>query len=82
MKIILNRNDLVIVSRGKDYEKVIAVHNFTEHDITINITSLCLSHDLRASSFWKDLLSGNEYFEDLINIDPYSVAWLKGSINS
>ncbi|WP_320674782.1 alpha-amylase family glycosyl hydrolase [Prochlorococcus sp. MIT 1341] len=78
----LNRNDLVIVSRGKDHEKVIAVHNFTEHEVTINITSLCLSHNLRASSFWKDILSGNEYFEALINIDPYSVAWLKGSINS
>ncbi len=73
----INSDDLVIIARGSEYDQIIAVHNFTDKKIMLNLNDLCISNNLLASQIWQDILVDVEYRKQSICIDPYEVYWFK-----
>jgi len=71
-----DRSDLVIISRGKSQERLLAIHNMTNSRLSFSFTDSLYTTSL-SSSHWKDYLNNIEFFDNNIELKPYAVHWLK-----
>ncbi len=69
------RSDIVVFCRGKDDYRVWAVHNMTDAKLSFFIDD-GLDIKLKDGFHWKDILNGNNYLNNQIELSPYSVLWL------
>ncbi len=73
------RTDLVIVSRGNEKDKLLAVHNMTNTKSSLSLLDDIFMNQTSSSNSWFDCLT-NQYIDDnYLNLNPYSVKWLRRS---
>ncbi len=69
------RSDFVIICRGEKDNRVWAVHNMTNNKLSMSLRD-DLSIEKQNEGGWLDILNGNNYLDNFIEIKPYSVHWL------
>ncbi len=71
-----DHNDIVVISRGIDEDKIFAIHNMTNLRLSFCIEDN-LGIKLKPQFVWKDLLNSRIYNNNTIELKPYWVCWLK-----
>ena len=70
-----NRSDIVVILRGVDDNQVWAIHNMTNSKLDFSFYE-DLGKTITSASPFKDVLSEINYYNNKIELNPYSVYWL------
>ncbi len=70
------RSDIVIFSRGEGEDMLWAVHNMTNNKLSLSLSKNLSIPDNNELHLWKDYLSNQTFFDNRIDLQPYSVIWL------
>ncbi|WP_320664562.1 alpha-amylase family glycosyl hydrolase [Prochlorococcus sp. MIT 1223] len=72
-----DRSDVVIITRGENKDKIWAIHNMTNSRLTISLLDSIFSYSEDSSSKWSDLLKDKLIINNILEVPPYNVMWLK-----
>ncbi len=76
-----NRSDLIVVRRGEDNNCIWAIHNITDTKLNYSLNDAEILDLLDNKLLFKDYLTGIEYSNLNITLEPFQVVWIGLQLN-
>ena len=76
----LERTDFVIILRGGKNNKILAIHNMTNMRLNLSISEYIDKAKFSDFKRYRDILNNRLISNNFLELDPYSVMWIKGEI--